>query len=284
MDKVTLGRLLAANAGRFYVYLLLRPDKTPFYVGKGFGSRVFVHESEARDTTRKSHKLNTIRLIKRLGQDIGYSIIEFFDDESACLGAEVKAIRRIGRYDLGEGPLTNLTNGGEGTIGLSAETRARIDHELHSEDAPGDRGIANRFFKELCNSVRSVPIRPLGEIARPRPLHAVPLADRMPTMRQAAALAASAIANRVMIERGAAVPRRMVRLDAPMIIEFGACEDVLRSGMATLPAECLPAYETLVLTEKGCAAICRHLDLSMLVSAGVVMPPLSSINTPEQMT
>ena len=35
---------------RYYVYLLVNPEtKTPFYVGKGIGNRVFNHLKDAKD-------------------------------------------------------------------------------------------------------------------------------------------------------------------------------------------------------------------------------------------
>lgn len=275
MDRKSLDDLLKSNAGRFYVYQLSKPDGTPFYIGKGLGRRVFSHETEAVGPGR-SHKLNTIRLIKSLGHSIDYSIVEFFDCETTCHQREIHEIRRIGRHDLGTGPLTNLTDGGEGTAGLSEETLARIDFNLHSADASGDRGIANRFFHALCGSVRSVPVRPISETATPRPLSAVDRTTRAPTIRQAAALAASAIANRVMIEPGASLPRRLNVSGTPMIIEFGACKDILQSGMATLLHTSPPTQESLALTELGYEAICQCLDSAMLVSAGVLMPLLSS--------
>lgn len=272
MDKNSIDDVLKANKGRFYVYQLSKPDDTPFYVGKGSGRRVFHHEAEALGPT-KSHKLNIIRQLKRRGDSIHYMIIGFFDCERECHEREMAEILRIGRYDLKTGPLANLTDGGEGTVGLSDETRVRIDFNLHSVKAPGDRGIANRFFAELVASVRSVPIRPVNGTAKPRALGPVERTSRLPTARQAAALAASAIANRVMIEPGAVLPRRMSVAGAPMIIEFGACKDILQSGMADLALAAPPALEALVLTALGVAAISRHIDSRLLVSAGILMPP-----------
>jgi len=162
---------------------------------------------------------------------------------------------RIGGHDLKTGPLTNRQAGGEGTVGLSDETRARMDFELHSPDAPGERGIANRFFFELTSSVRSVPIRPLNETARPRPLEPVPYAGRRVSLRQAAALAASAIANRLMIAPGTPIPRRLTIEGAPLIIEYGACKDILRSGMAEHVNGAGASKEHLVLTELGYEAV-----------------------------
>ena len=278
MDRKSLDDLLKSNPGRFYVYQLSKPDGMPFYIGKGIGRRVFNHETEAVGPG-KSHKLNTIRLMKSLGYSIDYLVVEFFDCEATCHEREIYEIRRVGRHDLGSGPLTNLTDGGEGTTGLSEETLARIDFNLHSTDAPGDRGIANRFFHELCGSVRSVPVRPINEISKPRPLSAVSRTNRAPTIRQAAALAASAIANRVMIEPGALIPRRLSVNDTPMIVEFGVSKDILQSGMAIFMHTPSKDQESLALTELGYEATCGLLDAAMLRSAGILMPLLSSNNS-----
>lgn len=270
MRRDEVEALLRGNQGRFYVYQLSRPDGTPFYIGKGFGRRIFHHEVEAKGAGC-SHKLNTIRLIARQGGTIDYAIRAFFDCEVDCHAFEMAEITRIGRFDLKTGPLTNLTAGGEGTVGLSEETRQRIDFNLHSADAPGERGIANRFYFQLCAEVRSVPVRPVNEIAKPRRLVPPVRTDRRPTQRQAAALAASAIANRILIEPGATIPRRMQVADSPMILEFGVCRNILESGMASLDGGAAEA-ELLQLTASGTAAICDLLQVDTLVSAGVLAP------------
>jgi len=264
-------RQLSFSGRQFYVYKLSRPDGTPFYVGKGVGRRLFCHERDALGPDR-SHKLNTIRQIKNFGYDIRYEIVAFYEDEGECHAQEIAEILRIGRHDLGTGPLTNLTGGGEGTSGLSEETKARIDADLHGVDAPGDRGIANRFFLQLCSSVESVPVRPLSA-SKPRPLTPLPHC-RTPTPRMAAALAASAIANRVLVEAGCIVPRRMEVEGRPMIIEYGASTNLLNAGMASLLANEPPGYEKFVLSSIGCEAILKFIGERILLDAGVLMPAL----------
>ena len=270
MSRHEVEALLKANAGRFYVYQLARPDGTPFYIGKGIGRRLFHHEAEAKGPGY-SHKLNTIRLFQRNGETIRYSILAFFDCEAECHACEVSEIKRIGRFDLKAGPLTNLTDGGEGIVGLSEETRERMDFNLHSADAPGERGIANRFYFELCSDVRSVPVRPLGKIGKPRALVAPHRVDKQPSVRQVAALAASAIANRVLLEPGVIVPRRFEVDGAPLIMEFGVCKNILEAGLAEL-AGGKPGHEEVRLTEYGYTAIVSLLDARILVSAGVLSP------------
>jgi len=268
MTKDEVSALLQQRVGQFYIYILYRPDGTPFYVGKGKGRRVFFHEAEALGTGR-SHKLNVIRSIVRDGGVVGYDIPAFYEDESECHRRETEEILRFGRHDLRTGPLTNLTSGGEGTSGLSEETRQRIDAELHGPGAPGERGIANRFYLELCAS-RSVPVRPLS-MFRPKQLVAH-RSVRSPTPRMAAALCASAIANRVLIEPGCKIPRALTINDTAMCIENGVGADILKAGLASL----IPAVEGLkelfTLNQGGVDTLLSLSDRAILLDAGVLLP------------
>lgn len=271
MNRADTEKLLAEADGRFYVYVLHRPDGTPFYVGKGKGRRVFFHESEALGDGR-SHKLNVIRAIHRAGGTVSYSILSFYESEPDCHAREVEEIERIGRHDLRTGPLTNLTAGGEGTSGLSEETKKRIDEELHGPAAPGERGIANRFYLELCKTVRSVPIRPLSAFTPKalKPHRSI----RTPSSRMAATLAASAIANRVLLEPGCRIPRRLTVDGTDLCIENGAGADILKAGLASLlPAE-TPQDERFVVGKDALISLLGNCDNRILIDAGVLEPSL----------
>ncbi len=272
MNKAETIELLSSAKGRFYVYLLLRPDGTPFYVGKGKGMRVFFHESEALGDGH-SHKLNTVRAITRAGKEVAYEIIAFYDDEEQCHQREIEEIQRIGRHDLKTGPLTNLTAGGEGTSGLSEETKRRIDAELHGPDAPGERGVANRFFLKLCKETRSVPVRPASEFS-PKALKPH-RRSRAPSKRMAAALAASAIANRVLLEPGCVIPRRLSVDGTVMYIENGASADILRASMATLVPGRSAGDEGFLLDNVAVQTLVSLSDHDLLLDAGVLMPNIS---------
>ena len=116
---------------RFYVYIYLNPlkpgkfnygeysfDFEPFYVGYGQGKRKFDHLIESK-RNKYSHKLNTIRKIfNKNFQPIILTIKEnLFENDAKIL--EIKTIFLIGRKDIKKGPLSNLTDGGDGVSGIN---------------------------------------------------------------------------------------------------------------------------------------------------------------------
>jgi len=251
-----------------YVYVLARADGAPFYVGKGMGNRVFHHEAEARTTSRLTHKLNVIRAMATRGETIRYCIESTHLDEGEALARERTLIAQFGRHDLGHGPLTNQTDGGEGAANPSEASRESRRQTLWGADAPDEeRRTANRFFQSLCR-VASVPIKPLSKFV-PERLHANRASLAM-TPRQAAALAASAILNRILITEGAVIPRLLDVEGVPAAIENGVGRDILSSGMARL-SDITCGRETLALTRAGSRYILRQLDRKVLIDAGVVV-------------
>ncbi len=261
---------LRALPSPFYVYILHKPDGTPFYVGKGIGLRALQHVSEARNqSTRLTHKLNTIRAIERRGGIVSYSVSAMFDDEAEAHQHEMLMIRQFGRYDLGLGPLTNQTDGGEGGSNPSQESRSRRASTLAGEDADSEeRRAANRFFKKLLD-VQSVPLKQIGSIGFERLTpHPSP---RKATARQAAALAASALANRVLIEAGAPIPRRVSFDGFDGLIENGVGRDILKSGLAVLAQTTQPAEEVFVLTSDGAVTVRALVRNDILLSGGVLV-------------
>lgn len=111
----------------YYVYMLVDPrDGLPFYVGKGKNKRSQDHFREARNAKCKNkHLERKILQIWRDGLEILVPIVASFDEEAEAFLLECDLIKKIGRRDLGTGPLTNLTNGGEGISGRSLDTIRR---------------------------------------------------------------------------------------------------------------------------------------------------------------
>ena len=131
----------------FYVYIYLDPrkpgsyqygdylfDYEPFYVGKGKGRRIRDHRSDKSDT----YKVKRIQKILREGFELIYFKVQEELIECQSFRLEMELIKTIGRYGLGTGPLTNLTDGGEGASGhiTSVETKKKISESELGEKHP----------------------------------------------------------------------------------------------------------------------------------------------------
>ena len=86
----------------YYVYLYLREDGTPYYVGKGSGDRAY---RKGKGEVRPLKDLSNVMIVaKNL-------------NESEAFTLEKKLIKIYGRKDLNTGILRNKTNGGDGPSG-----------------------------------------------------------------------------------------------------------------------------------------------------------------------
>jgi hypothetical protein len=115
----------------FYVYVYLNPlnpgkyqyqdfcfEFEPFYVGKGRNERHQIHVNKVKRNNYGNHpKYHKIKEIIDFGMEpiIIKVAQDLLEDDSFLL--EKKLIKSIGRKDLSQGPLTNLTDGGEGNSG-----------------------------------------------------------------------------------------------------------------------------------------------------------------------
>ena len=106
----------------YYTYAYLREDKTPYYIGKGRGKRIY----DKRRTIKPPKDKSRILFLKK-----GLTEAEAFKHE-------VYMIFVLGRKDLGAGILRNRTNGGEGVSGLvqSAETKKKQSEAKSGEKHP----------------------------------------------------------------------------------------------------------------------------------------------------
>ena len=90
------------NPKRFYTYAYLREDRTPYYIGKGKGRRLY---KKSKNEIKPPKDKSRIILLK---QNIS---------EEEAFKHEIYMIAVFGRKDLGTGILRNRTDGGEGSSG-----------------------------------------------------------------------------------------------------------------------------------------------------------------------
>ena len=115
----------------FFCYTWRRPCGEPFYVGIGDADRLKLIGQRNKYTNMICDK------IRREGGEVLVEHEEFATREEAA-AREIELIALYGRRDLGRGPLTNLTDGGEygvpgSTFNIgrkhSAETRAKLSEQ-----------------------------------------------------------------------------------------------------------------------------------------------------------
>ena len=161
----------------FYVYILLDPrkpgvweygesgkykfDYEPFYVGKGSDYRCYEHLYKC-NLKENTYKNNKIKKLLREGFEV--IIVKVKENLLECdsFELEIELIKTIGRTDLGLGPLTNCTDGGEGVSGqvVSNETKKKRSGENHwcynshfSEEHKqklSESHIGKKLSKESC--------------------------------------------------------------------------------------------------------------------------------------
>lgn len=116
----------------YYVYAILDPrysgnivyldylfSHRPIYIGKGRGNRKDFHTFNSRLDTIGGNMLkkNILNKIIHSGlEPIVHILVDNLTEEES-FNIEVSLINNIGRRELGTGPLTNLTDGGEGQSG-----------------------------------------------------------------------------------------------------------------------------------------------------------------------
>ena len=110
-----------------FVYHDLEFNYEPFYVGKGYGDRYINHLNEKKIVNRhKSGKINKIKKVGLLPKIV--FICDCVSDDFAK-SVEISTISKIGRHP--NGPLTNLTDGGDGTLGFHRSEES-IDKQIKS--------------------------------------------------------------------------------------------------------------------------------------------------------
>ncbi|MHC2253174.1 hypothetical protein ACVILK_002866 [Bradyrhizobium embrapense] len=252
-DQLSVKRFLRVHAGKFYVYVLSRPDGRPFYVGKGMNGRAFEHEAEARRNhpvgESNPFKCNVIRKIIRDGAAVLYEIDSVYeqDQQALCLEREAVLISKYKRLHEG-GVLTNLAGGLGSMSGAAPFSLDRHAATLSGEPENNpDRAILNRLLQGI-GPVSSVPVKPVRQMSRVLPTEPHPN-PRTPSLRCAYALIASASATGSRLLPETSVPRAFTYQGVDAIIENGVSRDLIKAGMASLVRSNNPHTESFRLSE-----------------------------------
>lgn len=258
------------NITKNYIYILRRPDGRPFYVGQGAGSRVFFHENEARHANNwktNDHKLNVIRSIWRADLALIYEIDLISDDLHAINDRETELIRLFGRLHEG-GVLTNRAPGAR-----SLEEASPFSKAKHAETLSGipandlERATLNRFVLAIA-PMRSSVLKPLRRTIIPKATQRN-RAHFPQSLRQAAALAASAAANGVMLDGPCTLTRRVEVDGVRGFVENGVSCDILVSGMATIVAAD-PLDETFQLSAEQAKVVASLIGPKKCMDLGLL--------------
>lgn len=141
-----------------YTYMLVDPrNNTPFYVGKGQGRRCDFHVWEARNTDKQSPKLNKIRKLEALGLSVIVKKVE--ENVSDEVAKELECLIIAEAKDIGI-RLTNLTEGGDGVVGLkrTPEMIAKSRHDWTDEQkrkiSNSLKGERNANYGKPCSEER----------------------------------------------------------------------------------------------------------------------------------
>ena len=95
----------------YYTYAYLREDKTPYYIGKGIGNRIYYTNRKGLKPPKDKSKI--IYLKQNLTEEEAFK-------------HEIYMIDVFGRKDLGTGILHNRTDGGDGASGRIVSEEQKI--------------------------------------------------------------------------------------------------------------------------------------------------------------
>lgn len=149
----------------FYVYAYLDSRKPgnfkygdviftfePFYIGKGHKYRCVHGLTPYRKYENKWHKFKKIKSMSKSGHlPIIQKIYENLSEPDS-FKKEIELIKLIGRHDLSTGPLTNHTNGGEGTVNINPEWRKVLSKPIQQFTREGELVAEYDSIKDACKA------------------------------------------------------------------------------------------------------------------------------------
>ena len=125
----------------FYVYIYYWQDE-PFYVGMGKNKRDISHLTAIQKgkSLKNLHLGNTISKILAANQEVRIVRVKEYLTEVEAKTLEVKLVALYGRRDLNKGPLTNMTDGGDGYVNWSDDAKNRASARKRGTTVVKDGG------------------------------------------------------------------------------------------------------------------------------------------------
>jgi len=125
------------NPNRFYTYAYLREDRTPYYIGKGQGKRIY--QTDGKPCNKPRDKSRIIFLKQNLTEEEAFK-------------HEIYMIAVFGRKDLGTGILHNRSDGGRGTSGYkhTEESKKKMSESKINPPEKTRKKIRESRIKNGC--------------------------------------------------------------------------------------------------------------------------------------
>ena len=155
----------------YYLYRHIRPDQgCPFYIGRGKMYERTAYPRRAYTEDRRNPLWKGI--VARNGGRFEVEILYWTPSREEILAKEIEFVALYGKIIDGTGTLVNLTDGGDGSLGLrhSPETRAKLSARWQINDDRKAWLRSEEFQAKRRERMRGKPSSMLGRTHRPETL------------------------------------------------------------------------------------------------------------------
>jgi hypothetical protein len=135
--------------GNFYIYRHIRPDTNEvFYIGKGNNINPKKPLYERMNIVKNRNKIWQSIVSKNNGVFKAQILFEC-ESEKECNKKEIEFIKLYGRKNTNNGTLANLTEGGDGSLGIiiKQETRDKLRERFKGKNHPN---YGKKLSEETC--------------------------------------------------------------------------------------------------------------------------------------